>query len=72
MSGAVAKEGLAVALAPAAENTMAAGPYLVGFLTSFFVGIAALRGLLVLVGRGRVGGFFVLLAIVGAIAIAVG
>jgi undecaprenyl-diphosphatase len=72
VSGAVAKEGLAVALAPAAETTMAAGPYVVGFVTSFVVGIAALRGLLLLVGRGQVGGFIVYLAIVGGIAVAVG
>jgi undecaprenyl-diphosphatase len=72
VSGAVAKEALAVAMAPAAEVAMAPGPYLVGFLTSFVVGIVALRGLLLLVGRGQVAGFIVYLAIVGGIAVAVG
>lgn len=72
VSGAVAKEGLAVALATDSGPAIDPGPYLVGFLTSFVVGIAALRGLLVLVGRGKVGGFIVYLAIVGAIAIVVG
>ncbi len=72
VSGAVAKEALAVALAPAGDTPMATGPYLVGFVTSFVVGIAALRGLLLLVGQGRVTGFIVYLAIVGGIAVAVG
>jgi len=72
VSGAVAKEGLAVAMEPATDAVLDPGPYLVGFATSFVVGVAALRGLLVLVGRGRVGGFIVYLAIVGAIAVAVG
>jgi undecaprenyl-diphosphatase len=72
VSGAVAKETLGVALAPAGDPPMAGGPYLVGFVTSFVVGIAALRGLLLLVGQGRVAGFIVYLAIVGGIAVAVG
>jgi undecaprenyl-diphosphatase len=72
VSGAVAKETLSVVSEPAAGAVLAPAPYLVGFATSFVVGIAALRGLLLLVGQGRVAGFVIYLAIVGAIAVAVG
>ncbi|HET6584986.1 MAG TPA: undecaprenyl-diphosphate phosphatase [Nannocystaceae bacterium] len=72
VSGAVAKEGLAVAMAPVSDAAIDPAPYLVGFVTSFVVGIAALRALLVLVGRGQVRGFIVYLAIVGGVAVALG
>lgn len=72
VSGAVAKEVLGVALGHGDEAPIAAAPLLAGFATSLIVGLFALRGLLLLVGRGRVLGFVVYLAIVGAIAIAVG
>ncbi len=72
VSGAVAKEVLGVALGHGDEATIDAAPLLAGFITSLVVGLFALRGLLLLVGRGRVLGFVVYLAIVGAVAIAVG
>lgn len=72
VSGAVAKEVLGVALGHGDEAPIDAAPLLAGFVTSLVVGLFALRGLLLLVGRGRILGFVVYLAIVGAIAIAVG
>ncbi|HWB81662.1 MAG TPA: undecaprenyl-diphosphate phosphatase, partial [Nannocystaceae bacterium] len=72
VSGAVAKEGLEVALAPADAVPIDPVPYAVGFVTSLVVGLAALRGLLVLVGRGKVAGFVVYLAIIGGAAILLG
>lgn len=71
VGGAVSKEAVSVALGgdgPPVDPL----PYIVGFATSLLVGLLALRGLLLLVGRGRVLGFVVYLAIVGAVAIAVG
>lgn len=72
VSGAVAKEGLEVALAPANAVPIDPLPYAVGFATSLVVGLAALRGLLLLVGRGKVTGFVVYLAILGGAAIVLG
>ena len=63
VGGAVAKEGLEVALAPADAAIVDPLPYVVGFTTSLVVGLVALRGLLVLVGRGKVGVFVVYLAL---------
>lgn len=72
VSGAVAKEALGGARAEPASTAIDPLPYAAGFVTSLLVGLAALRGLLLLVGRGRVAGFVVYLVIVGGIAIAVG
>lgn len=72
VSGAVAKEVLGIALGHGDEAPIETAPLLAGFVTSLVVGLFALRGLLLLVGRGRVLGFVVYLAIVGAVAIAVG
>ncbi len=72
VSGAVAKEGLSVAMAPASGPPVDPLPYVVGFAVSLLVGLAALRGLLVLVGKGKVGVFVVYLLLLGAAAIALG
>ena len=47
-------------------------PFAAGFLTSLVFGLLSLRGLLYLVGKGRIGVFVVYLLIVGGIAIAIG
>jgi undecaprenyl-diphosphatase len=44
-------------------------PYVVGFVTSFAVGLACLRLLLVIVRHGRIGAFVLYLAVVGTAAI---
>ena len=44
-------------------------PYAAGFVVSFVVGLACLRLLLLLVRRGRIGGFVVYLAVVGTAAL---
>ncbi|MEM9460252.1 MAG: undecaprenyl-diphosphate phosphatase [Myxococcota bacterium] len=44
-------------------------PYVAGFVVSFVVGLACLRLLLLLVASGRIGGFVVYLAVVGAAAL---
>jgi undecaprenyl-diphosphatase len=72
VGGAVAKELLGLAMGPPDGGGGDPLPLAVGFATSLVVGLFALRGLLVLVGRGRVMGFVVYLAIVGAVAIVVG
>jgi undecaprenyl-diphosphatase len=72
VSGAVAKEVLDLVTAPADPTPIDIAPYVAGFVVSLVVGLAALRGLLLIVGKGRVMGFVVYLAILGAVAIAVG
>ena len=72
VSGAVAKEVLEIALADSDGVAVDVAPLVAGFLTSLVVGLVALRGLLVLVGRGKVSGFVIYLAIIGALAIIVG
>lgn len=72
VSGAVAKEVLDLVTAPAEPTPVDLVPYAAGFVVSLVVGLAALRGLLLIVGRGRVMGFVVYLAILGGIAIVVG
>ncbi|MEX1364835.1 MAG: undecaprenyl-diphosphate phosphatase, partial [Nannocystaceae bacterium] len=44
-------------------------PYLVGFVVSFVVGLACLRLLLLLVRRGKIGGFVIYLVVLGLAAI---
>lgn len=72
VGGAVSKEALGVAMDDGAAAPIDLVPYLAGFATSLLVGLVALRGLLLLVGRGRVLGFVVYLVVLGTIAIAVG
>lgn len=72
VSGAVAKEVLDLATAPADPTPIDLVPYAAGFAVSLVVGLVALRGLLLIVGRGRVMGFVVYLAILGGVAIALG
>ena len=72
VSGAVAKEGLGLVLGEGEAAPQDLSPYLAGFATSLVVGLVALRGLLLLISRGRVMGFVVYLGIVGAIAFAFG
>jgi undecaprenyl-diphosphatase len=71
VGGAVAKETLELVREPAAA-AIDPWPYAVGFAVSLVVGLAALRVLLLLVGRGRVMGFVAYLAVLGAIAVALG
>jgi undecaprenyl-diphosphatase len=66
------KELVEVLGEPAAGPAIDPLPFVVGFATSLVVGLLSLRGLLYLVGKGRVGVFVVYLLIVGAAAIAVG
>lgn len=47
-------------------------PFVVGFFASLAVGLLSLRGLLYLVGKGRVGVFVVYLVVVGGAAVALG
>lgn len=72
VSGAVAKEGLDVVLADGSAPPIDPLPYLAGFFTSLVVGLVALRGLILLVGSGRIGVFVVYLALLGAVAVALG
>lgn len=72
VGGAVAKETLDVALGKAGVEAIAVGPWVAGFVTSFVVGLAALRGLIAIVARGRIWGFVVYLAVLGGVAIALG
>jgi undecaprenyl-diphosphatase len=68
IGAASAKELLAILGEDAGRSTDPL-PFVAGFCTSLVVGLLSLRGLLYLVGKGRVGGFVVYLLIVGAIAI---
>jgi undecaprenyl-diphosphatase len=72
VSGAVAKEVLEVAMAPATGPAIDPVPYAAGFATALVVGLFALRGLILLVGSGRIGVFVIYLALLGAAAIALG
>ncbi len=72
VGGAVSKEALDVATDDGAAAPIEWAPYLAGFAASLVVGLLALRGLLLLVGRGRVMGFVVYLVILGVTAIAIG
>jgi undecaprenyl-diphosphatase len=72
IGGASAKEVLEVATADASAPPLDPLAYGVGFVTSLVVGLLSLRGLLYLVGKGKVMGFVIYLAIIGAIAVATG
>ncbi len=72
VSGAVSKEVLELVMHEGDAAQIEVVPYLAGFGASLLVGLVALRGLLLLVGRGRVLGFVVYLGIIGTIAIVVG
>ncbi len=72
VGGASAKELLEILTADAGASSIDVVPYAAGFSTSLIVGLLSLRGLLYLVGRGRVGGFVIYLLVMGSIAIAVG
>ena len=72
VGGASAKEVLDLVGDTAAAESIAVVPFAAGFVTSLVVGLLSLRGLLYLVGKGRVMGFVVYLLLMGSIAIAVG
>jgi undecaprenyl-diphosphatase len=72
VAGASAKEALDVITGDAAADPIDPLPYAAGFVASLVFGLLSLRGLLYLVGRGRIGVFVVYLIVVGGIAIFVG
>ncbi len=72
VSAAMGKETLDLLKDGAAADPIDPLPFAAGFLTSLGFGLASLRGLLYLVGRGRIGVFVVYLAVVGVLAIVVG
>jgi undecaprenyl-diphosphatase len=72
VGGASAKEVLEIVSEGAAADPIDPLPFAAGFVASLVVGLLSLRGLLYLVGRGRIGGFVVYLAVLGAIAIVTG
>lgn len=72
VGGASAKEVLDILGDSASGETIAVVPFAAGFVTSLVVGLLSLRGLLYLVGKGRVLGFVIYLLLMGTIAIAVG
>lgn len=72
VGGASAKEGFDILGASASGETIAVIPFAAGFFASLVVGLLSLRGLLYLVGKGRVLGFVVYLVLMGGLAIAVG
>ena len=71
VGGASAKEVLDVLGDDAAVGAIPLVPFVAGFVASLVVGLLSLRGLLYLVGKGRVQGFVVYLVLMGCIAIAV-
>lgn len=72
VGGASAKEVLDILGDTASGEHIALVPFVAGFVTSLVVGLLSLRGLLYLVGKGRVLGFVIYLVLMGAFAIAVG
>lgn len=72
VGGATAKEVLDILGDSASGEAIAVVPFAAGFVTSLVVGLLSLRGLLYLVGKGRVLGFVIYLVLMGGIAIAVG
>ena len=72
VGGASAKEVLDIVGDGASGEAIAVVPFAAGFVTSLIVGLLSLRGLLYLVGKGRIMGFVVYLVLMGGIAIAVG
>ncbi len=72
VGGASAKELLDILGDSASGETIAVVPFAAGFVTSLVVGLLSLRGLLYLVGKGRVLGFVVYLVLMGGLAIAIG
>jgi len=72
VGGASAKEVLDIFGDTASGESIAVVPFAAGFITSLVVGLLSLRGLLYLVGKGRIMGFVVYLVLMGGIAIAVG
>ncbi|MCR9162079.1 MAG: undecaprenyl-diphosphate phosphatase [Nannocystaceae bacterium] len=72
VGGASAKEVLDILGDSASGESIAVVPFAAGFVTSLVVGLLSLRGLLYLVGKGRVLGFVVYLVLMGTVAIAVG
>jgi len=72
VGGASGKELLSVLADPSGGPAIDPLPFALGFLASLVVGLASLRALLFLVGRGSIGGFVVYLSVLGAIAIFVG
>jgi undecaprenyl-diphosphatase len=72
VGGASAKETLEIVSEGAAADPIDPLPFAAGFAASLVVGLLSLRGLLYLVGRGRIGGFVIYLAVLGAVAVFVG
>lgn len=70
ITGAVVLELKKLADLPA--GTLDPLPYVVGFATALVVGFLCLRWLLVIIRGGRITGFVIYLAIVGAVAVALG
>lgn len=71
VGGATAKEGLD-ALKDGGATPIEPVAFLVGFMSSLVIGLLSLRGLLYLVRRGRIMGFVVYLAFIGAVAVITG
>ncbi len=72
VGGASAKEVLDILGDSAAGDSIAVVPFAAGFMASLVVGLLSLRGLLYLVGKGRVLGFVIYLVLMGTFAIAIG
>ena len=72
VGGATAKELLDILGDSASGESIALVPFTAGFTASLVVGLLSLRGLLYLVGKGRMLGFVVYLVLMGTVAIAVG
>lgn len=72
VGGATAKELLDILGDSASGESIAIIPFAAGFVASLIVGLLSLRGLLYLVGKGRMLGFVIYLLLMGGIAIAVG
>ncbi|MGH1348236.1 MAG: undecaprenyl-diphosphate phosphatase [Nannocystales bacterium] len=72
VGGATAKEVLDILGDSASGESIAVVPFAAGFVASLVVGLLSLRGLLYLVGKGRMTGFVIYLVLMGGIAIAVG
>lgn len=72
VGGASAKEVLDILGDSASGEAIAVVPFAAGFVTSLVVGLLSLRGLLYLVGKGRVLGFVIYLVLMGTFAIAIG
>lgn len=72
VGGATAKEVLDILGDSASGESIALVPFAAGFIASLIVGLLSLRGLLYLVGKGRMLGFVIYLVLMGGVAIAVG